>query len=255
MKGKIMSKVNYNAIATEILKYVGGKQNVTGVNNCITRLRLTIKEFEKVDIEKIKKIDKVNAVVIKGTLQIVFDMGVVDYVRASFDNVYSGKKTNNTELKKTKINFKDIKLSTIKDLKLFTRFLGTIQGTFGPILPVLVGLGILMAGGSLLAQAGVNVIPPGANPNDHIDFLPLYLVTNFAKIVFDNLGILVGFTAAKYFKGNPIYGMAFGIFVLFGLPDPILGPGLEIGVISLTKGMGGVLGIMAGTYVLCMLEK
>lgn len=45
---------DYTAIATIILAGVGGKENVTSVDNCITRLRLEIKDYTKVDEKKIK---------------------------------------------------------------------------------------------------------------------------------------------------------------------------------------------------------
>ena len=45
---------DYTTVATIILEGLGGKDNITSVDNCITRLRLEIKDYTKVDEKKIK---------------------------------------------------------------------------------------------------------------------------------------------------------------------------------------------------------
>ena len=45
---------NFTEVAKIILEGVGGKENVASIDNCITRLRLEIKDYTKVDEKKIK---------------------------------------------------------------------------------------------------------------------------------------------------------------------------------------------------------
>ena len=45
---------NYAAMAMAILEGVGGAENVTSVDNCITRLRLEVKDRLLVDEKKLK---------------------------------------------------------------------------------------------------------------------------------------------------------------------------------------------------------
>ena len=45
---------DYTEVARIVLEGVGGKENVTSVDNCITRLRLEIRDYTKVDEKKIK---------------------------------------------------------------------------------------------------------------------------------------------------------------------------------------------------------
>ncbi len=52
-KGK-PSREDYSKMAAEILEGVGGRDNITGADNCITRLRLEIKDGTLVDEKKIK---------------------------------------------------------------------------------------------------------------------------------------------------------------------------------------------------------
>lgn len=50
----VLANNDYTAIAGVILEGLGGKDNVTSVDNCITRLRLEIKDYTVVDEKKIK---------------------------------------------------------------------------------------------------------------------------------------------------------------------------------------------------------
>lgn len=50
-----LSHSNYYYMAKKILQYVGGKENVEQYSNCMTRLRLSIKDMDKVDEEAIRK--------------------------------------------------------------------------------------------------------------------------------------------------------------------------------------------------------
>ena len=49
-----LSNDNFTEIAKIILEGVGGKENVTSVDNCITRLRLEINDYTLVNEKKIK---------------------------------------------------------------------------------------------------------------------------------------------------------------------------------------------------------
>ena len=50
----VLANNNYTAIAATVLEGVGGKENVTSIDNCITRLRLEVKDYTAVDEKKIK---------------------------------------------------------------------------------------------------------------------------------------------------------------------------------------------------------
>ena len=53
-KAVVLANSDYTKVAEVILEGVGGKANVTSIDNCITRLRLEIKDQSKVDEKKIK---------------------------------------------------------------------------------------------------------------------------------------------------------------------------------------------------------
>lgn len=50
----VLANDNFTEVARIVLEGIGGKENVTFIDNCITRLRLEIKDYTKVDEKKIK---------------------------------------------------------------------------------------------------------------------------------------------------------------------------------------------------------
>ncbi len=50
----VLANNDFTAVAKVVLEGVGGKENVASIDNCITRLRLEIKDYTKVDEKKIK---------------------------------------------------------------------------------------------------------------------------------------------------------------------------------------------------------
>ncbi len=53
-KSATLANNDYTQVAAVVLEGVGGKANVTSLDNCITRLRFEIKDYTKVDEKKIK---------------------------------------------------------------------------------------------------------------------------------------------------------------------------------------------------------
>ena len=51
-----MAAKDFDRIAQEILDNVGGKDNVTGAVHCMTRLRLNLKDYDKVNADAVKSI-------------------------------------------------------------------------------------------------------------------------------------------------------------------------------------------------------
>ena len=69
--------VDNKQIATDVLELVGGAENVSVATNCMTRLRLTLKDNNKVDVEKIKKVKGVLGCQFAGAqLQVIIGQNV-----------------------------------------------------------------------------------------------------------------------------------------------------------------------------------
>ena len=55
-KSAVLANNDYTAVAKTVLEGLGGKENVTSLDNCITRLRMEIKDYTKVDEKKIESV-------------------------------------------------------------------------------------------------------------------------------------------------------------------------------------------------------
>ena len=58
-KEEVPFMANNEKLINEILRAVGGKENVSSATHCITRLRFRLIDVKKADIEEVKKIDGV----------------------------------------------------------------------------------------------------------------------------------------------------------------------------------------------------
>ena len=61
-----------NETAIEILEALGGKENIDDVDACITRLRVAVKDVDKVDKNKIKALGATAVLEVKGGVQAIF---------------------------------------------------------------------------------------------------------------------------------------------------------------------------------------
>lgn len=183
-------------LAQSILSLVGGKDNVLGNANCMTRLRLTLKDLSKVNIQELKKLEGVLGVVESDTLQIVLGPGKVNKVAEEFSkltHIPNGFVEENLDglTKQNKMAQKE------KHNKPLQRFLQKIANIFIPILP-----GIIAAG---LINGLTNVINVSTQ-NALMGEWWYQTIRTMGWALFTFLPIYVGFNAAKEFKGSAILG-------------------------------------------------
>lgn len=176
--------MKYEKLAKDILKNVGGKENVNSVVHCVTRLRFQLKDEEKANTEILKNMEGVvTAMKSGGQYQVVIGNQVSDVYKAvvSVGTFQEEKKKSNSE--KEKSSLIDI-LSSI-----FTPILGVLAAT-----GMIKGLNALvLALGWLSNQSGTYQIL-NAVGDSLFYFFPIFL----------------GYTASKKFGGSPFIGMAIG---------------------------------------------
>ena len=136
-----MNDMNYKACAASVLKNVGGDKNVSHFEHCSTRLRFTIIDKSKVNVDALKKIDGVMGVVMGPQCQVIIGNEVVEV----YDEVLKlgnlgGGNSNQAPKEKQKIG------AVILDF---------IVGTFQPLIPILAGSGILKSFMILFATLGL----------------------------------------------------------------------------------------------------
>lgn len=203
-------------IAVEVLEQVGGKENITNVFHCITRLRFELKDKSLVDKEKIEKISGVIALKIQGEqYQVVIGQNVsaVYNELCKYTGFQTKEEINENPDGKNKITLKGIGNGIIK----------SIVNSIIPALPILIGAGMFKVIALLLLQFHV---VDAANST--------YLVIfNVGEAGFYFLPIFVGINAAKHFKTSvPLATMVCAFLIL-----PAFSAGLADGTIQTIFGI------------------
>ncbi|MBS5939948.1 PTS beta-glucoside transporter subunit EIIBCA [Clostridium sartagoforme] len=162
-------------LASQILEYVGGEENITFLTHCVTRLRFNLKDDSKADIKVLSSLEGVITAQNKsGQLQVVIG-AKVNKVFEELEKIVKISNSNEGAQEKKK------KKNPIN------AFLETIAGIFTPILPALIGCGMLKTVAVLLKQYGLidsmsgvaQVLDMGGDIIFY--FMPFFLAVSAAK--------------------------------------------------------------------------
>ena len=165
--------MNFDHLATEIIKYIGGNENIAGLTHCATRLRFTLKDQQMADEEAIKGIQGVLGVAKSGGQ---FQIIIGNQVPKAYEAITSKIQINNqTENKPAK-----------SDVKVSEKIFDFIASIFTPILPAIIGAGLVKSVLALAVLLGmdsqsttyyfINII--GDAP---LYFLPMMLAVTVSK--------------------------------------------------------------------------
>ena len=183
--------MNYHTTATALLPLLGGKENIASAAHCATRLRLVLVDDSKLNKSAIDKLDGVKGCFSNaGQIQIIFGTGIVNKVFAEFSQVAGISEASKAELT-------NLAAQKLNPLQRIARLLSNI---FVPIIPAIVASGLLMGLLGMVRTYG------WADPDSAI-FIMLDMFSSAAFII---LPILIGFTAAREFGGNPYLGATLG---------------------------------------------
>lgn len=233
--------MDYQTLANVILSYVGGKENISSVVHCATRLRFKLKEMKKADADGLKKEPGVIMVVESGgQFQVVIGNHVHDVWLAVCDA--AGLKED------APVVASDEKSS------LFSRLIDIISGIFTPFIGILAASGILKG---ILALAVVcNWLTPESGT------YKIWFAASDALFFF--FPLVLGYTAGKKFGGNPFITMAIGGALTHPLMIAAFDAAQMTGAVSETflgipvtflNYSGSVIPIILASWVSCWLEK
>ena len=243
-------------LAEKILERVGGKENVTRAQNCMTRLRIDVKDYSKIDVEGIKGLEGVISVVQDETLQVVLGPGKSRKVTDEFlelaqitesTDMEPGMDVSKDWKENKAINKAGQKQTGIKTL------LRHIANIFTPLIPGFIVYGICVAIANLIAFG--NVAPQAG---DGFKYVAHQLFTALGQGFFTYLSIFVGVNAAKEFKVTPVLGgMIGGISGMANITNIAVEIGWGDGTLNavLRAGKGGVLAVILGVFLLGYLER
>ncbi|WP_312498459.1 beta-glucoside-specific PTS transporter subunit IIABC [Enterococcus sp.] len=174
--------MNDKLLAEKILELSGGNFNINGVTHCMTRLRLSVKDNGIVQVSELEKLPNVLGVNKVGSnqLQIILGGKVKSVHEAFVPLVEAQVGSKNGSEPQQKAN-------------LFNRFLETISGIFSPVLPVIIGAGLVK--GILFTLMFAEIVQPDSQL---FSFLNI-----FSDAGFYFLPIFLAYSAGIKFKCNP----------------------------------------------------
>jgi len=176
--------MDYKKVAVEVLKYIGGKENISHLEKCSTRLRFTLKDNSKADVKNLEKIPGVMGVRMTAQCQVIIGNEVIE--------VYN-------EVIKLIGNINNSSSSTAKKKqKPGAVILDFIVGIFQPLVPAIAGGGVLKS--LLLVLSLVGVLNSGSDTYKILNMIgdaPLYF-----------LPILVAITTASKLKVNHLVALS-----------------------------------------------
>lgn len=237
----VKMKTNYNELIKNVLINIGGKENISEVTHCITRLRIRVLDDTRVNSEEIKKNDNVLGVVKKGDqYQVVIGPDVANVYKAFVDRI--------GDIRENRINTEEIdvkeKASTISNI------LNTIAGIFNPIVPALAGAGLIKAILALLVSTNLLV-------NDSTTYTVLNTISDG---VFTFLPFLLAYSSAKIFKMNGYVAVAIAAAMLHPNFTDLMASGISkiefIGLpMNIIKYTGSVLPIVLTVWFASYIER
>ena len=246
--------MDYSKIAKSIIQNVGGQENILSAVHCATRLRLRLKDYNKVNEDKITDIDQVKGVFLANDqYQIILGSGTVNLIT---DEVLKQAHLS------THVQVEEPNES--KEGNPIMRFVKVLSDIFVPIIPAIVAGGLLMGLNNVLTAEGLFVTGKSL-----IEIMPEFAgVASFinlcANAPFTFLPVLIGISATKKFGGNPYLGAAMGMIMVhpellnaYALAGAQTIPswnwfGLEVQAIGY---QGTVLPVLVVSWILANIEK
>lgn len=244
--------MDYRKVAEEIYEKVGKKENLVSAAHCATRLRLVLVDNDKCDAKAVEDIDGVKGVFsASGQLQIILGTGTVNKVYDEFLAV-SGLSVASKE---------DAKAAAAAKQPIYKRAIKTLGDIFVPIIPAIVASGFLMgimeALNFMVNNGFLNIDTSGS----------IFVFANlFSNTAYVFLPILIAYSAAKVFGGNPYLGAVIGMLMIH--PDlqnawTVASEGVQktqsvwfgLYEVDLVGYQGHVIPVIIAVFVMCVIEK
>ena len=243
---------DYAKIAKEVIRAVGGSENIKSAAHCATRLRLIVADRSLADDEKVGEIDAVKGTFFTaGQYQIIFGTGHVNRVYEQITQLGIAE-TTASEAKEAKMDGKNQVQKAIR----------TFGDVFVPVIPALVATGLFLGlKGALLNN---NFLALFGMTNADIPQTFQVLVDVLSGTTFAFLPAIVCWSTFRVFGGSPVLGLILGLMLVNGsLPnaysvaDPSSGvtPLMLFGVIPIVGYQGSILPAFVAGVIGSKLEK
>ncbi|SCY77364.1 PTS system, trehalose-specific IIC component [Paenibacillus polysaccharolyticus] len=189
----------------EIVRAVGGKDNIEAATHCVTRLRFALYDEDKVDTELLDQNDLVKGQFSsQGQFQVVIGPGLVDKVYEEMIQITGGERSSKD----------DVKAAAGKKQNPLQRAIKTLSDIFIPILPAIITAGLLLGINNILTGPGIFF-----DGKSLVDVYPAWkdlasIINTIASTAFTFLPALIGWSAVTRFGGSPLLGIVLGLILV-----------------------------------------
>lgn len=194
----------YNDLAKDIIKNVGGKENINSLTHCITRLRFKLKDESKANDDVLKNMQGIVTVMKSGgQYQVVIGNNVQDVYNDVTALIDVDNLNTSSEEKKSG--------------KLLDKAIDVVSGIFQPILGIMAACGMVKGLNALFVAMGLYSDTSGG-----------YMTINaIGDALFTFLPLFLGYTSAKKFGLKPMIGLVVGAIMCY--------PGIQASSVSAGK--------------------
>ncbi|KHT25973.1 beta-glucoside-specific PTS transporter subunit IIABC [Pectobacterium brasiliense] len=231
--------MNYQKLGVDILVLSGGKQNVSKLTHCATRLRFEFNDSDAVQADAIAKLPGVISVVDRGgQFQVVIGNDVQITYRAILNEIgeMNGQRTASSKEPQKKGG-------------IFSQIISVISTTFTPVIPAITGAGMIKALLAILKLTGLI----------SADSTTYRLLDTISDAAFFFLPVLLAYGASIKFACNPILAMTIAGALLHPNLAQLLasgGPISFIGIpVRLADYAGSVLPIILTVWIMSYIEQ
>ncbi|EID22136.1 PTS system sucrose-specific IIBC component [Streptococcus anginosus subsp. whileyi CCUG 39159] len=190
-------------IAKAVIEAIGGRDNVSSVAHCATRLRIMVKDEAKIAKDRVENLEKVQGAFFNsGQYQIIFGTGTVNKI---YDEVVAlGLPTSSTG---------EQKAEAAKKGNWFQRAVRTFGDVFVPILPAIVATGLFMGiRGAINNDTILGLFGTTSKAFAASDFYTYTVVLTDTAFAF--FPALISWSAFRVFGGNPVIGIVLGLMLV-----------------------------------------
>ncbi len=242
----------------EIVKSVGGKENIEAATHCVTRLRFALNDESQVDTDALEKNDLVKGhFSSQGQFQVIIGPGLVDKVYDEMISITGGSRATKDE----------VKTAASKKQNPLQQAIKTLADIFIPILPAIVMAGLLLGVNNILTGPGIFF-----DSKSLVEVYPQWkdfasIINTIASTAFTFLPALIGWSAVTRFGGSPLLGIVLGLILVH--PDLLSAYGYADAKVEGTVPVwnlfgwhvnkigyqGQVLPVLVSAYLLARLER
>lgn len=247
-------------LAQKVLDALGNTRNVEDIENCMTRLRIGVRDVDAVDVAALQAIPEVLGIVPGPTMQVVLGPGLVDEVADEMGRLADvavreegaphpaqedpESATGGTSAEALAARGADLRAERkARNETPVKQFLRRVANIFLPLIPALIACGIIAGLNGVLT----NLTTRGVTPWAADATVALAAIANgFMSLI----AVFVGMNAAKEFGGTAILGGAVAAIIPFAGIAKVTAFGQ-----ALAPGQGGVIGALFAAVLAAYVER